>query len=100
MNDHCAASAAELKSLELYAALTLLPKHADGPADGVGVGEQDSDMRPDTPESSQGDGRKRTAKVAGRLKTKQALLMKQELDQGSSRSVSEDEREAKKIKLD
>jgi hypothetical protein len=78
----------------------LLPKHADGAEDGEGAGEQDSDMRPDTPEGSQGDGKKKFAKVAGRLKTKQALLRRQELDQESSPSGSGDERGTKKIKLD
>jgi hypothetical protein len=48
---------------------------------------------------SQADRKKQHSKVVGRHKTKQALLRKQ-LDKGSSRSVSDDERESKKIKLD
>jgi len=90
------ASAAELAALDLYSALALLPKHAEGPEEG----EHDLDMRADTPEGSQGEGQRQHAKPAGRLKTKQALLRRQELDQGSSRSVSGDERETKKLKLD
>lgn len=78
----------------------MLPKHADGPEQGDGTGEQDSDMRADTPELSQSDRKKQHAKVMGRMKTKQALLKRQELDKGSSRSASGDEREPKKVKLD
>ncbi|KAF8500517.1 WD40-repeat-containing domain protein [Gautieria morchelliformis] len=94
-----AASSAELKSLNLYSDLVLLPKNASGPEEGDGTGDQDSDMRTEIPMDSQGDGKEQHSKVVGRHKTKQALLRKQ-LDKSSSRSVSDGERESKKIKLD
>lgn len=90
------ASAADLSSLNLYSDLALLPKNADGPEEGDGMGDQASDKRAETPDS---DGKVQHAKAMGRLKTKQALLKRQS-DKGSSNSASGDERESKKIKLD
>ncbi|KAF8586342.1 WD40 repeat-like protein [Ramaria rubella] len=95
------ASAAELASLDLYSGLALLPKHADGSENGNWTGDQGSETRHNTPKGSRREGRKQHAKVVGRLKTKQALLKKQqELDQEGSRCISEDEHESKKVKLD
>ncbi|KAF8518933.1 WD40-repeat-containing domain protein [Hysterangium stoloniferum] len=100
ISNYLIASASEVAALGLYADLALLPKHADGPEYGEGDDPDPEVGDGDASTVSQSDAKKPTARIVGRLKTKQALLKKQELEQTSSRSVSGDERESKRAKLD
>lgn len=101
------ATTAELTSLQLYSDLALLPKHADGPEEGDGVGgDRDSELRAELPEHTRDDGKGQGqhVKAMGRMKTKRSLLRKQAqaqaLEKSSSHSGSGDERETKKAKIE
>ncbi|KAH7926399.1 WD40 repeat-like protein [Leucogyrophana mollusca] len=96
----CPATAADLKTLDLYSDLSSLPKNTDGDADATG--REGSEMNVNTPEDSSalGDASEKTLKKRelGRLKHKQAL---QRLQQGDGdEKVGEPEPENKRVRAD
>jgi len=94
------ASASEVAALGLYADLALLPKHAEGPEYGGGDDFDPERGGGDASTAPPNDAKRPTAKRVGRSKTKRAILKKQKSEQTSSHSVSGDERESKRFKVD
>ncbi|KIJ55618.1 hypothetical protein M422DRAFT_240230 [Sphaerobolus stellatus SS14] len=104
------ASFADLTALDLYGDLLSLPKHAAEQEDSFGTSIEVNDSipgsRPGTPDvgssSTQALSKRQIAKIEGRKKLKEVLLKKQggQNRPDSEAASVEEEREAKKVKVD
>lgn len=105
------ASAADLKALDVYSALSSMPKNVDPEHDPMrrndlealeaAANPFDSPSRADTPSEAGTKTRELTQREAARLKRKQALETKIQKDQAASGGASvelEEGREAKKAR--